>query len=192
MWSKSPGMPHPQACSYPPHTSIFAHLRTNFYGSLIFVHTPFLSRNFFAPKSFTHTHLEFSRFPAFFDELIFPSKFVLFMCQSIFHIKAMSSNGTLGDDKDATSNVSLDVGHSVTAANKKRKPNVTNLTTTSIIEEYAPSNKKRRERKVKDLPSELSLLDDKDREKFVLVLEGDNNPKSQYYKKEFLVAVRSN
>jgi hypothetical protein len=101
----------------------------------------------------------------------------------------MSSNGTIGgDDKDATSNVALDVGHVATEGNKKRKPNVTNVTTTSTVEEDAPSNKKRRKRKVKDLPSKLSLLDDKDRDKFVLVLEADNNPKSQHYKKEFLVA----
>jgi hypothetical protein len=47
------------------------------------------------------------------------------------------------------------------------------------------STKKRNE---KDLPMELSLLDDTDQDKFNLALEVDDNPKNKYYSKEFLVA----
>jgi hypothetical protein len=43
-------------------------------------------------------------------------------------------------------------------------------------------------RKTKDLPMSLSKLTDKDRDKFELVLEIDNNPKINNFGKEFLVA----
>jgi hypothetical protein len=43
-------------------------------------------------------------------------------------------------------------------------------------------------RKVKDLPIELSLLDNEDHDKFELALEVDNNIKSKDYGKEFLLA----
>jgi hypothetical protein len=99
----------------------------------------------------------------------------------------MSLNGTLGNNYITNNVAHHDVDQAVTVTTKKWKPNVTNSTSTSTMED-ASSNKKQREHKVKDLPSELSLLDDKDCEKFVLILEAENNPKSQFYKKKFLVA----